>query len=247
MDTAAHLDALRTDGALLAAAARRAGVEAVVPACPGWQVSDLLVHTAKVFRHKTHVLAHRLTERPSGSDWNVDDPAPVEAPAFFDAELEALLAALGAADPAQRVWTFAPDDQTVAFWYRRMAHEAAVHRVDAQAAGGPPGTVPPELAVDGLDEALDLFLAARLGAGTLDGPEATVHLHATDAEGEWLVHLGPDGLDVERGHAKGDAAGRGTASDLLLWLWGRVPLDRLEVFGDADALARLRAAAATVT
>jgi MDMPI C-terminal domain len=30
----------------------------------------------------------------------------------------------------------------------------------------------------------------------------------------------------------GDAAVRGTAADLHLWLWGRVPLDNLEVFGD---------------
>ena len=43
-------------------------------------------------------------------------------------------------------------------------------------------------------------------------------------------------------HAKGDVAARGTASDLLLFLWGRVPADTLEVFGDADLLARFRQA-----
>ena len=36
-------------------------------------------------------------------------------------------------------------------------------------------------------------------------------------------------------HAKGDVAARGHRVRLLLFLWGRVPADALEVFGDADA------------
>jgi len=31
---------------------------------------------------------------------------------------------------------------------------------------------------------------------------------------------------------------RGTASDLLLFLWGRIPASQLEVFGDAALLNR---------
>ncbi len=61
-----------------------------------------------------------------------------------------------------------------------------------------------------------------------------MHLHCTDVEGEWLVSA--DGR-VELGHAKGDAALRGSASDLLLALFKRVPLDSVEVVGDA-AVAR---------
>ena len=33
---------------------------------------------------------------------------------------------------------------------------------------------------------------------------------------------------------------RGAAGDLLLWLWGRVSLDDLEVFGDRSAAEALR-------
>ena len=72
-----------------------------------------------------------------------------------------------------------------------------------------------------------------------DPATATVHLHATDVEGEWLVTLGGSTVAVEHGHAKGDAAVRGTAADLHLWLWGRVPLDRLVVFGDPAIAERL--------
>lgn len=68
---------------------------------------------------------------------------------------------------------------------------------------------------------------------------ATVHLHATDVEGAWLVTFGGGTLAVERGHAESDASVRGTAADLHLWLWGRVPLARLEVSGDPAAAERL--------
>ena len=47
---------------------------------------------------------------------------------------------------------------------------------------------------------------------------------------------------VTREHAKGDVAARGSASDLLLFIWGRIPPSRLEVFGDAAALERFRGA-----
>jgi hypothetical protein len=45
---------------------------------------------------------------------------------------------------------------------------------------------------------------------------------------------------VTREHAKGDVAARGSASDLLRFLWGRAAADQLEVFGDGEALARFR-------
>ena len=112
-----------------------------------------------------------------------------------------------------------------------MSQETAVHRWDAQVAAGAAEPIEAGLAVDGVDEFLEFF---RAETTALTG---TVHLHATDAEGEWLIALADGAITVERGHAKGDAAVRGAASDLLLLLWRRVPLDGLEVFGDA-ALAR---------
>lgn len=69
---------------------------------------------------------------------------------------------------------------------------------------------------------------------------AMIHLHATDGEGEWLIRFDPGDVVVESGHAKGDAAVRGPAGDLLLWLYGRVPLDDLQAFGDPGAAAALR-------
>ncbi len=68
----------------------------------------------------------------------------------------------------------------------------------------------------------------------------SVHLHCTDVDGEWIVAADDDGADVvTREHAKGDAAVRGPAHDLLMVLWRRRPLDTVEVFGDRAVAERL--------
>jgi uncharacterized protein (TIGR03083 family) len=182
-------------------------------------------------------------ERPTPENGLVGAP-PTEAAAVTDwAQLrlgELVAAVRSLDDPDRPVYAFAPEHRRAGFWPRRMAQETTVHRVDAeQAAGGRGGAIDPTLAVDGIDEVLSVFVAT-LGAGRSPGDDRTVHLHATDVEGEWLVRFTPDGVVVERGHAKGDAAVRGPAGDLLLWLWGRRSLDELEVFGDVGAAEALR-------
>ena len=116
-----------------------------------------------------------------------------------------------------------------------------MHRVDAESAAGTPTPLDAELAVDGIDEFLTVFLP-RLADNFGDVGDATVHVHCTDVEGEWLVARRDGEITVTAEHAKGDVAARGSASDLALFLWGRVPADALEVFGDADLLARFREA-----
>lgn len=246
MEQLDHLAHLRSEGGRLVGAATAAGLLAEVPTCRDWTVADLLVHIAKVFRRTTFALRSGTAERPAGRDWNMEPPSLEALTAWYDRELADVIAALEATGADAPVWSFSPGHSTAGFWRRRLAHEAAVHRVDVERAGGEATPVPAPLAVDGVDELLEVFLAG-VAPEALAGTAATVHLHATDVEGEWLVGLGPDGVTSERGHAKGDAAARGSASDLLLWLWGRAPEDGLERFGDPAALERLRAVVAGVT
>ena len=121
-----------------------------------------------------------------------------------------------------------------------MAHETSVHRWDAELAAGEARPIDPELASDGVDEFLNvMLLQPRFSSAPIEG---SVHLHATDTPGEWLVREQEDGtLVVTAEHAKGDAALRGAASDLLLALWGRVGSDALEVIGDRAVAERLLA------
>lgn len=153
------------------------------------------------------------------------------------ATLEDLLYVLPPETPIRTWW--APE-QTVGFLQRRMALETAIHRWDAQRASLTPDPVEGELAADGIDETLDIMLPARRGwaSSPRRGAGERYHLHRTDGPGEWLVEFEPDSVQVRREHAKGDVALRGAASDLLLWLWRRIGIDHLEVFGDHMLLQR---------
>jgi len=143
------------------------------------------------------------------------------------------------------VWaSFADDLRPASFWARRMAHETAVHRADAEITAGRQPEVEPDIAADAIDEWLGFMpgvLAEDQLAGTL--PEgAVLHVHATDqgldGTGEWLVRREGSGVTVQPGHGKGDVALRGPASRLLLVLVRRVPPDdpQVEVLGDPALL-----------
>jgi uncharacterized protein (TIGR03083 family) len=231
---------LDREGRLLLAAARTAPA-ADVPACPDFDMTKLVRHLDFVYR-RAGVAVAGTSETPFRRDPTLPAPAAVdEAFAAFPVDLAALVAAIEIADPDMATWTMTDPNGQVRFWLRRAGHETTVHRVDAQQAAGLPVTpVETDQAIDGIGELLEL--AAARWAGEVGEP-ITVHLHATDAEGEWLVRFEGAEMTITGGHAKGDAAVRGPASDLYLWLWGRSPVDALERFGDAGAVDRLRDAA----
>jgi len=231
-----HVTALRREGALLADAAERAGLEAPVPSCPGWTAADLVWHVGEVHDFWRRIVEQRVTDRTEVSR-ELERPPDDELVAWYRDGLERLAGVLEAADPSTAVWTWTPEKH--AGWVRRrMAQETVVHRVDAELAGGQVSPVDPALAVDGIDEFFQFWTPDRAkDAAPLDG---SVYLHATDAEGEWLVTATGEQLRVTRGHAKGDAAARATASDLLLLLWRRGH-GEVEVHGDQAVLDRLLA------
>ncbi|MCU1372747.1 MAG: maleylpyruvate isomerase family mycothiol-dependent enzyme [Actinomycetia bacterium] len=233
--------AIEREGHALSTAARH-DFKAAVPACPGWDVNDLLAHIGAI-HHRVAILVRTARTEP----WSKDDDSAPQPPSgnllgWYEAGLADLLEAFRVADPSTPLWSWS-GPVTGAFWLRRMTQETMIHRVDAEQATGVAGPVDATLAVDGIDELFNLFLPRR-HAGKATGQGEIIHVHATDAEGEWLLTLTGDGLSVERGHAKGDVAVRGPAGDLLLWLWGRQPIDGLEVFGDAALANRFRDLAA---
>lgn len=238
MRTDQYLDAIARESEALATAAARAGLDAPVPSCSDWVVRDLVTHIGNVQRWATRLVAERPDERISRAHMS-ESPADDALLPWFRAATGGLVAALGAADPDAPVWTFIPG-RGMGFWARRQAQEVTVHRVDAELAAGGVAPIDTELAADGIAEWLDF--ATTIVAGNLTGSGETVHLHCTDTgddvPGEWLLTLTTVGPTVEPVHAKGDVAARGTASDLDLYLWGRVDADALEVFGDRALLER---------
>ena len=236
-----HLDypaAVRRDGRGLADAAEAAGPAAPVPGCPGWDVAELVWHLTEVHYFWGEIVARRL-----------HDPElvpPLERPGDFPALLarcrdgvERLASTLAAADPAASLWTWARQ-KDAGFVIRHQAQETAVHRWDAEHAAGRAFFIEPDLAADSIDEFLEHTAAWRNeGAPPVGG---TVHLHATDAAGEWTISEDAAGaLVVQAGHSKGEAALRGRASDLLLILYRRLGPEAAEALGDAGVLERFLA------
>jgi uncharacterized protein (TIGR03083 family) len=241
VDWIAHVEA---DGRALLEAAR-GEPSAAVPACDGWTLTELAAHTALIHQRTAYLCRTGARERPSQKGGQIEPP-PADGVLDWAAGWHAELVDRLRTTPADtEVWSFFPGGRTVGWWARRMAHETLVHRVDAEQAVGRQGDVDPDVAVDGVEEVLDVFVA-RFGTPPF-GTGQTVHLHATDVTGEWLVTLGADAVSVERGHAKGDAAVRGAAAVLYLWLWGRAPLGGLEVLGDASLPETLRTIVSTST
>lgn len=229
MERAAYLGALAADGTAFAEACAAAGMDAEVPPCPGWTVADLVHHMNRVTGFWVAVVGERLTDpgRRVEPEREPDDQL-VDRFRVIHRQLVEVLTETPDDVP---VWTWT-DDHSVGFVVRRIAHETAVHRWDAQSSAGAAQPLDAPLASDGIDEFLEMFLKR-----TPEGEPLSVHLHCTDVPGEWTVRQGGGSFELTRQHAKGDIALRGSASDLLLALWRRVPVDRLDVVGDQAVAA----------
>lgn len=218
-----------------------------IPTCPEWTLRELATHMGRGQRWAATIVSTRSAEfvpfRSVPHGRLPDDPA--EHAAWLTESARNIVAAVRAC-PRDHVWTFdglAP----ATFWARRMCHETVVHAADALLAAGQPASVPPVVAADAIDEWLTVLTVPagaepdRRAAALPEG--RSLHVHVTDdglhGAGEWLVRHGPDGVEVDRTHGKGDVAVTGPADRLLLALLGRLPADdpALTVHGDPGVLA----------
>ncbi|MEU8134399.1 maleylpyruvate isomerase family mycothiol-dependent enzyme [Streptodolium elevatio] len=232
MDYARFQDFFQAEGLRLAESAA-AGLDTPVPSCPGWTVADVVGHTGTVYLTAAEWL--RIGHRPDAPD----NSAPKgDVLAWYGEALAELRAELARRDPDRPA--FEDDgDGAVGFWYRRLAHEAAMHRTDIEMAVGDPGPIDLELAVDGIDEALRVLLPLRYDGGGFDaavGRTVGVHCHHHN----WRLTLHRDAVEVSRSPGFTDAAVRGEPGDLLLYLWGRRPGTVVSRTGDTTVLAAFR-------
>lgn len=244
-------DCFHRDYDLLRAAAVAADPGAGVPSCPDWTVTDLVRHVAQVYQHKA--LCIRDGAEP--------DPWPPERTGDPIVDLDEQCAELelqfGSHPPSAPAPTWGPD-QTVGFWMRRMAQETVIHRVDAElAAGMAVSAIPDDLALDGIDEVLKLFL--EYASVTWADDEDVIALMAgadqrpiairVSSGQSWTVTSGPKHFTVTDGEpAVAEAAAiSGAPSELLLWLWNRTGDDAVTIAGDAALLAQFHAQRAEFT
>jgi hypothetical protein len=154
-------------------------------------------------------------------------------------------------DPSDHSGTWYDGDQTVGFWIRRMAQETVIHRRDAELAADTPTPAAADLAVNGIAELLDLFVAypthkwnaeCRPYLEPADGATLLVDAGGT----RWRARISLDGVDVSTSADASQSATiavRGEPSDVLFWLWNRAASTdgAVSVDGEAAAVDRLRA------
>lgn len=242
-----YLAHLRANAGRLSDLAAEHDLDVPVPTCPGWSLHDLVGHCGEVYAHKRSAL--RLGRAPEPGE--VEEPPEGEAVvAFHDEQVAALADELERLGPDAPAWTWYPGQATTAFWFRRMAHESLVHRIDGElATTGVVGPVEPELAADGVGEVLWFaghpgvlaHSVAQSGASGTVLVDAGIRSYAVELrDGGHLVHevssLNP--VDAA-GAASADAVVRGEAADLDLVLWGRPADGEVEESGDLPVLERL--------
>lgn len=230
-----------------------------VLACPEWDAADLLWHLAEV----QWFWATTVRRRPAGPE---DAPAAPARPASYAGLLEVfdrcsrlLQDELGSADAAEPAWSWAAE-QSVGFTFRRQAHEALVHRLDAEQTAGGTGVLDAALAADGVAELLEVMYGGEPGPGSRFEPaDGLVRICLSDvgidlwARPGWLHRTDPESgepqdgphlLLVEAPDSPGErvAVIEGRAADVDAWLWRRRDDAGITRAGDQQALDAFAAA-----
>jgi hypothetical protein len=118
--------------------------------------------------------------------------------------------------------------------------EAAVHRWDAENAVGAAQPMATEFATDAISQNFEVMVPFRRGRKPAPrGSGETYRFRQTDGADSWTVRFEGDDVRLDNGTGTCDVELAGTASDLMLLLWQRLPATRLvSVAGDPGVLSR---------
>lgn len=255
MEWTTYLEHLRADAARLSDAADRR-LDAGVPCCDGWTVRTVVEHVGDIYLEKAAIVDEGWSERQDRRFGIPGEPVTE----WFDASAAHLLDVLSSHDPTETVWTWFDTDQTVGFWYRRLAHETLIHRIDVEQAHGLPSTVDEELAADGVDEVLNVYISGAPTWGSIALEDRSARIEVPGRS--WSVRLGRfsgtspatgnnysdlPALELVDREASSHVTISGTAGDMDRWLWGRGSLDDLVVEGDRSIARAVRTVAEEAT
>jgi len=233
-----------------------------VPTCPDWMAADLVWHLTEVQWFWGSIATGPILDGAEVEKVEAGKPPRPEGYqdllAVFDTARQRLAAAIADGPDDTPMWSWSAE-QTLGFTRRRQAHEALIHRVDAElTAGVPVEPLDAALAADGVDEVLTVMWGLPAWAEFSPGG-GLVAIASTDTGHEWLVELGrmtgtstysgktydePSIAVLATGSRDADAQVRGTAGDLDLWVWNRgiTGIDRSGSAPALDGLATLIAA-----
>lgn len=235
-------------------------LEARVPSCPDWTAYDLVRHLGNV-----HSWAATIVETGRRAVGQNDEPPsrkPRVVSEWYAGKAEDLYEVLRSIDPEKPCWNFAFDTGGAGFWRRRQTHETTIHSIDLFGATGRDLEIETDLAADGVDEVLTVFLHRMHHRGFPAELTAPVCLVATDTDRAWTVTPRPVVTDpaaavpaqprgssteaapaliegpplvVDRRHPQADQVAA-PAAVLYQALWGRRPTSDLTLTGDTGRI-----------
>ena len=241
--------------AFRAAVAAAPSLDARVPTCPEWTLFDLVEHLGGGDRFWAAVVGAGPADGPpaeaAAARAALVLPREREAlVAWLAASTQLLLGALHQAGPDSGCWTWWPasqSPQSAGGIARHRVQETSVHAYDAQAAVGAPQPLPAEAALDGVEEFL--FTVCATPSPWPHEP-TSFDFHAAEGR-SWRLTVDGDGARATRVPAPGTTAGQapdavgasvhGTAGELVLFCYDRLPAGTLRVDGDAGLIDLLRA------
>ena len=221
---------IRSESARFSECVRHGDLTSPVPSCPDWTLADLAWHLAEV-QHFWGTIAGDLLSDPA-KVVDLSRPPDSELPDLVDERSARLVDAVSRHPAAARCWTWDENGWTVGWVRRRMAHEALIHRVDAELALGNRTEIDVDFAADGVDELLYTQIDGVPEWATFipDDTTATLSVDGGSSYGLRLgriVGTGPESgkeYDFESFLVSEEVSGTvisGSPVALDLWLWGR--------------------------
>jgi uncharacterized protein (TIGR03083 family) len=232
-----YLIHLNADYQLLAAAIPATPVE--VPSCPGWSTEDLAKHMAHVYLGQAFVV--ETGNQAENKEHLAPYPRTENYLEFMSWGFEAITKALDIDRPERPTWSWHYSDRSVDFWFRRMAHETVIHRIDAEQAAGAVTSIDEALALDGVDEVLDFLplLGSWPEAPNVDFGIVSIVASTRDGSKFWDLIFTEQSATVSAA-AEPNAAARlvisGDAEAMDLYLWGRIDSSdpRISITGEGE-------------
>ena len=232
-----YLIHLNADYQLLASAIPESPVD--VPSCPGWTTKDLAKHMAHVYLGQAYVV--ETGSQAENKEHLAPYPRTEDFIEFMSWGFAAITKALEINRPERPTWSWHHSDHTVDFWFRRMAHETVIHRIDAEQAVGAVSEIDEVLALDGVDEVLDFLPLMGSWPEVPNIDFGIVSIVATTKSGTqvWDLHFTDQAATVSAADQPNPAARlviSGDAEAMDLYLWGRIDSSdpRISITGDGE-------------
>jgi hypothetical protein len=160
---------------------------------------------------------------------------------FMTWGFEAITKALDINRTERPTWSWHHNDHSVDFWFRRMAHETVIHRIDAEQAVSTVSKIDEVFALDGVDEVLDFLPLMGSWPEVPNVDFGIVSIVATTKSGSqvWDLQFTDKAATVsvaDQANASARLVISGDAEAMDLYLWGRIDSSdpRISITGEGE-------------